>query len=83
VFGPKLAVRFNRSDGKHVANSPIIVQPPGRSAQEVQSRWVRVSIENVGRSHLVDGEAFLVAVDREQDGQWAVTPFIYPLRLPW
>jgi hypothetical protein len=83
VFGPKLRVRFNRGDGKHVAESSMVVQPAGRSPQEVQSRWVRVSMENVGWSHLVDGEAFLVAVEREHEGRWTATPFIDPLRLPW
>jgi hypothetical protein len=82
-FGPRLVVRFEPADRRHVADSPMVVTRQGSSPQTVQSRWVRISLENTGRSHLKDTEAFVVSVEREQQGRWAPTSFIDPLRLPW
>jgi hypothetical protein len=56
---------------------------PSRSPETVQSRWVRVSVINTGRSHLANAEAFLVGVHIDRDGNWSETPFIDPLRLAW
>jgi hypothetical protein len=83
VFGPRLLVRFDSEDGRHVADSEAIIEREGDPPQTAPSRWVRISVENNGLNHLVGCEAYVVAVEHEQNGQWTPTAFIDPLRLPW
>ena len=40
--GPRLVVRFDPADRRHVADSPMTVMRQGSSPQTVQSRWVRI-----------------------------------------